>query len=56
MSAAATIAIPFFGSFEASFERRWAYSREVIPGVTAIIADQQRFRRRCLDHSYVLPL
>ena len=27
--------MPFLGSFAASCERRWAYSRAVIPGVTA---------------------
>lgn len=34
MSEAATTAIAFLGSFDASLERRWAYSRAVIPGVT----------------------
>lgn len=29
------MAMPFFGSFAASFERRCAYSHAVIPGVTA---------------------
>ena len=31
------MAIPFLGSFAASFERRRAYSKAAIPGVTACI-------------------
>lgn len=34
MLEAATIATAFLGSFEASFERLWAYSAAVMPGVT----------------------
>lgn len=34
MSEAEIIAIAFLGSFDASFDRRWAYSRAVMPGVT----------------------
>ncbi len=44
------MAMPFFGSLEASLERRWAYSRAVIPGVTANTAgsDQRRVLIVCV--------
>lgn len=38
------MAMAFFGSFAASFERRWAYSSAVIPGVT-----RQRGYQQCLE-------
>lgn len=43
--------MPFFGSLETSLERRWAYSRAVIPGVTADTAagnDQRRVLVVCV--------
>lgn len=49
------MAMAFLGSFAASFERRWAYSSAVMPGVTGQRTYQQC---RCIDDAstYALQL